>query len=323
MIKLKENKSHIIRILIFLILIMVADQITGRILKQLYFSQKTGQGKHMSYILSDCNADVLIFGNSRAQHHYDPKIIADSLNMTCYNAGIDGGHSILMPYYQLKIILNRYTPKIILIELDPSFVMGVRENEYDLFSVLLPYYHLYPELKPLIKKRSKWEEIKMLSKIYPYNSEITEIIRFNTNIDAQRNWIFNGYIPIKNKQMKMSSVNISQNELFESFADPEKIKALGSIIKMCENKNIELYFINSPIFYSEQKKTEDIAGSTRQVLEVLKVCNAKYNDYSLNPLFKGQLQLFADNLHLNESGATKFSQIIGKALKQRKFDTNN
>lgn len=315
--KLKINRLRIIKVLSFILLIVIADQITGKILKHLYFSQKTGQGQNMSYILSDCKADILIFGNSRAQHHYDTKIISDSIGLTCYNAGIDGGHSILMPYAEIQVILKRYIPKIIIIEFDPSFVMEYRKSEYDRFSVLLPYYNIYPELQPLIQKRGPWEKVKLLSEIYPYNSNIIGMIRMNTNIDANRKWIFNGYIPIKDKQMNESMINIGIEHATQSKADPDKIKALEDIIQLCKNKKVALFFINSPIYQTAQENNGNIAGSTKQVIKLLTKQNTTTIDYSKDPQFIGQMALFADRLHLNEKGAIKYSQIIGGLLKNK------
>lgn len=315
--KLKINRFRIIKVLSFLLLIVITDQITGKILNHLYFSQKTGQGQNLNYILSECRADILIFGNSRAQHHYDTKIISDSLNLTCYNAGIDGGHSILMPYALIKVMLNRYTPKVIIIEFDPSFVMEYRKSEYDRFSVLLPYYYIYPNLQPFIKKRSPFEQIKLLSGIYPYNSDIIGLIRMNTDIDANRKWIFNGYIPIKNKQMNESMVSIPIDYGTKARADPDKIKALENIIQLCKNKGTKLFFINSPIFQAAQENVENIAGSTKEVKDLLTKLKATSIDYSKDTRFIDQIALFADRLHLNENGATKYSQIIGSLLKNK------
>ena len=54
-----------------------------------------------NHALKDCKADILIFGASQAQHNYNPRIIRDSLRMSCFNAGQDGGHSILLQFAQI------------------------------------------------------------------------------------------------------------------------------------------------------------------------------------------------------------------------------
>lgn len=117
---MNQNFSRIIKIVSFFIIIVVADKASGLVLRKLYFNQSAGQDFSLNYALSKCNADVVIFGNSRAQHHYDSRIISAGLKMSCYNAGLDGGHSIILPDAEIKVLTERYTPKIIILEFSPQ-----------------------------------------------------------------------------------------------------------------------------------------------------------------------------------------------------------
>src|SRR5664280_2748246 len=91
---------------------------------------------------------------------------------------MDGGGGILLPYAQIEVLLNRYTPKIIIVETD-SNEMEYRASDYDNLSILLPYYHVYPELQPIILLRSPFERVKLLSGIYPFNSDIMNLVQYN------------------------------------------------------------------------------------------------------------------------------------------------
>ena len=141
------NKKYFLQRICFLLIIIVADHVSGHFLQYLYFSQKTGNKQNLNYSFADCKSDVIIFGSSRAQHHYDTKIFSDSLHMSCYNAGMDGGHSILLSYAQISVILKRYQPKLIIVEMSPEMVY--HSVDYDKLKVLLPYVKKYPELDSL------------------------------------------------------------------------------------------------------------------------------------------------------------------------------
>lgn len=300
-------KIVILKILVFIFLVVGADQLTGVFLEKLYFSQKNGQGKELNYVFSECKADILIFGNSRAQHHYDSEIITRISKKSCYNAGQDGGHSILLPLAQLKIIINRYSPKIIILELDPSSFAYSQEN-YEKLSILLPYYNQYSIIRPIIELRSPYEKIKTLSGIYPYNSNIINIVRYNTNTSASRNKSFNGYIPINKNMTKTDLLKNNMISNTQSICDTNLLNALNEFILCCKYHNIELFIINSPVFGCNVD-----VGSTMvvgQVIKVIKKKNVKYLDFSKDSFFCNRPELFADRMHLNDKGARIFSRLI-------------
>ena len=128
-------------------------------------------------------ADMLIIGSSRANHHYVPSVFEDSLKISFYNAGRDGNGT----FYQLallKTILKRYTPKIIVFDYSSVFVKGA--EEYDQMASLLPYYRTHKEIQPLVEMKSPFEKIKLLSEIYPFNSQLLTISVGNLKMNKKR-----------------------------------------------------------------------------------------------------------------------------------------
>ena len=55
------------------------------------------------------NANILIYGSSRAQVHVSPLIISDSLGRSCYNLGLTG-HNFWAQYFRHKELL-KYPPR--------------------------------------------------------------------------------------------------------------------------------------------------------------------------------------------------------------------
>ena len=72
------------------VLVFLGDLIIGTSLDYLYQNVKSGLFYTTSYSINKSTADILIFGNSRANHHYNPKIIEEETGLTCYNTGRDG-----------------------------------------------------------------------------------------------------------------------------------------------------------------------------------------------------------------------------------------
>ena len=308
------NKKYFLQSICFLLIIIVADHVSGHFLQYLYFSQKTGNKQNLNYSFADCKSDVIIFGSSRAQHHYDTKIFSDSLHMSCYNAGMDGGHSILLSYAQISVILKRYQPKLIIVEMSPEMVY--HSVDYDKLKILLPYVKKYPELDSLTTLITPYESYYMLSAIYPFNSMLIDLIRFNTNIDANRGWIVNGYIPIKNKMINAEMLKNGIEEVSNAAVDNHKLTALNYIIDACKKRSIPLYLINSPEFIINRENTAVNSTSGKAVMNLIKNTQANFIDYSGDTAFLGKTDLFADVKHLNENGATRYSQKIASLLKK-------
>jgi hypothetical protein len=86
-------------ILLLVILIAICDQLLGYGLQSLYFSLKKGQYAQTTYSIDSTSQDVVIFGSSRALHHYASTLLSEELNQSVYNAGRDGQ---FVPYYRTR-----------------------------------------------------------------------------------------------------------------------------------------------------------------------------------------------------------------------------
>lgn len=242
--------SRGIKILVFVSFIVLIDQIFGFFLRYFYFKQIAGQNYTLTYAFKECKSDILIFGASQAQSNYDTRIISDSFKMSCFNAGQNGGHSILLQNAQIEVITKRYVPKAIILEFNPKNVVRF-PGDYDRLQILLPYYKCYPELRPLMCLRSPYEKIKLLSAIYPFNSNIINIIRFNTNSNAARKKDFEGYVPIKNKTMSIDLQNNKPKTISNNIIDNNMLNALKNIISICKEKKLN-YLLLALLFFTKQ-----------------------------------------------------------------------
>ena len=97
-------KKYIAKIFIFFVIMVSLDVVVGVLSDYLVTNAKSGATQKSEYICEKTKEDILIFGSSRAVHHYNPLIIQDSLNMTCYNCGYDacGMGSPCKPEYWIK-----------------------------------------------------------------------------------------------------------------------------------------------------------------------------------------------------------------------------
>lgn len=305
--QLIDFKKFCIQLVIFTLIVFIADQIGGRALSWLYFKQNHGFLYKTTYTFNKVNTPVLIIGSSRANHHYYPQVFEDSLKLGCFNSGLDGGHIF---YYDaaLRCILKRYTPKIIVLDFLPQELENNPED-YDHLSVLLPYYSTHPEIRDLIMLRSRYERIKLFSSIYPYNSLIIPSLTGSLDLHHKAAYEIRlkGFDPGYNGVLKEKLKTV----YYKNEIDTNTVNTLQSFIKECSGHKIKLFIIVSPVFtnYKNQSESISIAKNIANHYEV-KLWNYSQDNYFLN-----HRELFNDIAHLNPKGAEIFSKIVAERIK--------
>ncbi len=300
----KMQLSFLFKIVIFLLILAIFDFGVGSLLKYFYFKQQSGFLARTNYSINETTADVLIFGASTANHQYYPDVFEERLNLSYYNVGRDGT-SILYHYALLNAILKRYTPKIIILDIRRE--LAIKPDGYDRLSMLLPYYDKHPEMDEIIELRSPYENLKMISKVYPYNSLLFAIFAGNSEHFKDRNKDIKGYLPLSrvwDEPIETITTPIL-NEL-----DTIKIKKFESFIQTCIDAKIKLYIVISPNFF----KMEYIDVADKKAIEIAQRYKVKYIDYSQDSLFLANSKYFADIHHLNSNGAILFSNKIADII---------
>jgi len=299
----KKNvfKKFLLKLMFLFTIVFVFDFIIGNILSQYYFKQQRGADYLTTYAIDSTKADLLILGSSRANHHYRPDIFEKRMNTSYYNAGRDGNF-IFYHYAILKSVLSRYAPKIIILD----FIHGEfskNQDSYDRISSLLPYYKSHPELRPVIELKSRYEKIKLLSSIYPYNSLLLIIAGGNKMFSEKKKEDIEGYVP-KSTVWNHSIQN--EDSTFEYEIDSTKIKIFDSFIKDCLNSKVRLYIVCSPYFL----KSNHQDYSVKLAIQIAQHNNVQFFDYSQDSTYINSPMLFADPNHLNDNGAKIFSNSL-------------
>lgn len=281
-------------------LIILCDQMVGKILRFFYFKQESGDGYRTTYAIDSTTTDIIIFGSSRANHSYVPEIFEKELNYSCYNSGRDGNY-ILYNYAIFKMIINRYHPGIVIFDIQPEGILN-NKTEYDRLSILLPYYKTHNEIRRIINFRGPFEKIKFISAIYPFNSLILQIVMGNLERNKVRRPDFNGYIPLKGE---IPNKMIDTTYYPSGMIDKNITNALEDIIYTCSEFKIDLKFVFSPVYSIIQDNT--------YVDLISELCNKNtipFYNMSNDSIFINNPGYFYDTGHLNDHGARVFSAIL-------------
>lgn len=297
-----SKRSKIIRVFIFVGLVFIIDLVVGKGLKQIYFSTKSGVEYRTTYIIDSVKSECVILGSSRAAHHYIPTIIADSIQMSCYNAGIRA-RILYFQYEMLKCMLDRYTPKLVVLDSSPFEITFTGADKPD-FTSLSPYYETNNSIRNSINQSDPLSRLKYLSHIYAYNSNMHLLFdRFNPDKTES----INGFVPVAGvtKNKKREDIKLS------GVVDDNKVKTLENFIALCRQKNVKLIVIQSP-WFKEIKKD----ACYYKFENILKQQGVDYIDLSQMSEFDHYVY-FKDYGHLNDKGAIIYSEIVASKLKQQ------
>ncbi len=305
-----------------LILVYVLDLFLGYLAKKSFFSLKYGQYAQMTYAIDSTNQDIIIMGSSRASHHYESSLISEALNMSVYNAGRDGQ---FIPYNcaLLDAISLRSKPKMLILDVN-VWDLAPNDEKYEKLAMLLPYYSNHPEFLKYIEEISKWENLKILSKSYPYNSTlfVTAYDHLFTNLDAESDY---GFVPLKRTigkkdfevyQIKKAIYDLKrekENVPFDSKAINYYAYFLAKVVAL----QIPTYVIISPTLLKEPNTKEKLKLETMAKLYPM----VKFIDFSLDSAFNNQYESFADEFHLNQAGANEFSLKLSDLLLAHRSET--
>ncbi|MBJ2172605.1 hypothetical protein JBL43_00035 [Aureibaculum sp. A20] len=297
-------KKIVLNISLVFIVVGIFDFLIGNTLRFFYFKESSGLHYRTTYAIDSTQADVLIFGASTANHHYVPQVFENSLNMTYYNTGRDG-QGILYQLAVLKSILKRYKPSVII--LDHTARFNNSEKDFERLSALLPYYKDHKEIRAIIEKKSSFEQIKLLSNIYPYNSNMLTIALGNLEFNKKRKPDIKGYVELNGIwEGALDSIN-NKGDINN---DIIKIRALEEFIELSKNSGANLFIIKSPVFKISPNNIDSLL-TTISLKHKIPFYNFKQDSIFLNNPF-----LFKDLVHLNKEGATVISNIICDSIKQ-------
>jgi len=283
-----------------LLIVFLLDFSIGSILRYFYFKQETGRQFRATNAIEKTTADVLIFGSSRAYHHYVPSIMEDSLNHSCYNTG-SPGQFILYNYATLQAVLKRYSPKLIVFDVSIGDLSEGKES-YDRLSFLLPYYKDHPEIRSVVELKGPLEKYKLISSIYPFNSAFLMITGGNMSYFKKKSVDMKGYKPLERNWNKPLSIRSPETYKLDTI----KEKIFLSFIEDCRNAGTKLLLVCSPNFVKYNKPDYSIAVMKKYALNK----NITFLDFTNDTSFINHPDLFDDPGHLNAAGSVIFTKKI-------------
>lgn len=282
--------------------VVVIDFCFGIVMKSVLASTIKGDWGRRNYIMNTCNEELLIFGASRAVHHYDTKILSDSLHMSCYNCG-DDGMGIIVHLPRFKKIIQRYQPKVVIYEVAPSIDYVQHDNTR--FLGLLRPFSDDDIIKEVIQDIDKKDLLFLHSNLYKYNSSFIEILSqcFSRFPGTAKDFT---YAPLVSVMQHDPGPTSFENLKLDSI----KYNYLSELADICHSNGVKLFFAASPWY---RMKESDV------YVPLYKLCKEKkvlFFNHNFDTKFIFEKDYYNDAAHLNQKGAETYTSIIAHEIKE-------
>ncbi len=295
-------KKFLVRVSVFFVLVFFCDHLVGFVLYELLCNVKSGSFVAVKKVSEGVDADIVVMGSSRAQHHYDPRVIQDTLEMSCYNVGKDGS-GILLMYGRYRMLKRKHIPRYVLYDVN-GFDFGKFKGDYNFLYGLRPYWGEDPVVDSLICLYDKTERLKNFALCHRFNRGLFTLLGGNyvpVVVDGA-----NGFIP--NSWDMKHDIAVSQIDP-PTVVDSFRIRCLERFLMDCEGKTQVIFYV-SPYY----KRTSDKDFSP--VVELARKYKVPFINHCSDTAFVWHQEYFCDATHLNHRGAAAYSKVVASELKE-------
>lgn len=244
------------------------------------------------------NADIVIFGDSRAGCHFNTVKMDSILNMSCCNLGLAGYsfdyqfHFVVKPYLR-----HNSRPKLIVLELSPQDFFDKRNPKFD-YS-FLPYiwkdeFQYYFDV---------CNEVSPIYKYLPFKYYGLGIGTLKTLMKPDRtNALYKDcFDPLYSEYS--NNFNLLPGWEIEN---DKSVNSLKNFVMYCDRESIPLILVCSPMHKTDFYDKCDMSNYRNLVQTAAP--NVPFLDYSL--MFDSDTDYFSDPTHLNCNGSDIFTTII-------------
>ncbi|TKG95422.1 hypothetical protein EYV94_08235 [Puteibacter caeruleilacunae] len=247
------------------------------------------------------DAEVIIIGDSRASHHYVSQIIKDSLKMDAYNCGLDGTN-FLYHYCLVTSIINRADkPRVIMLDINPDeFFESDNEEQGAGLVELYPFYPQNKHVQNVIHSIGPWEQMKMLSGMYRYNSRLIMFAQRLMGTDYKSTGGYEAFPISANRVPKKYTKQYCLTDGIKQ----DYYRKINELKERCEAEGVRLVLSFSPMLIQSNILQTKVYKTLNESVGIV-----NNNDFLEDP------SLFNDNVHLNHNGAVEFTNKIVKELR--------
>ena len=267
------------------------------------------------YDYPDDTFDVIVLGPSVMKNAVQPVILYEDYGIASYNLSC-GNQSLACSYYVLQNAIEKDSPELVVLDMTyAEEIFVVRgENAIHYLTDRMPYTNIWRNqmIEELVTERSKLE---YYFPFYSYHTRWKELTTsdFTASGDYQ---VYTLGAKISGRTMSYDSALFTRYDTEASLGEIPR-EYFEKIIALCKENDIDLLLTCCPVVADSGSVSEATYNERLAIMEEVAVIAAENDIPFLNFLDNPDaLNLdvyndFQDGVHLNLSGADKFTDFIG------------
>jgi hypothetical protein len=313
----KGAVSGVFRVAAFLALLGVCMVLLNALLDGATRRVTTGDiGVWNRIVRGDINAQVLVSGSSRAQTHYDPRLMSQQLGLSAFNIGLNGSQTD-MQLARLKTYLrHNHAPRLLIHNMD-AFAFQVSHGEvYDPGQYVA--YLDEPDLRVALSRVSPelWK-----SQYLPLYGYAATDLRLGWLLGL-REWLFgaksdhliDGFAPRTTAWTgDFERFRAANTNGVHVAIKPEGVREVEELLALCKSRGIQVVLVYSPEYREMQKMTSNREEILARIDAISRRYGATFIDYSDSPI-SARRDYFYNSQHLNATGAEAFTRDLASRL---------
>nr|WP_321451520.1 hypothetical protein [uncultured Carboxylicivirga sp.] len=307
----KSTLTFVMKFVLFFILVtFILDKLVyislNKVSDQIYSGQGIGKVNH--YLKVKDKADLLVFGNSRANHNIDPSVISNN----GFNIGVDG-RKIAFPSVLIKMLNKK--EQIVLLHIDPENAFNTNYLGEDVDG-LLSKYNRIDVVTDMIDSLNRNKIIQKFYWSLGYNGLFFSILK-NFFVEKYDYTVYTGYDPlyITKEQAKMFKKTLER----ESLDTADSIFVMNDIYSnlindvrdFCNDNDKRLIVFTSPK-YKDNCKMDNVIFK-----RIMEEKGVTYYDYTDLFTKNNNIEYWFDEIHLSNVGAEIFTATIKQMLQTK------
>ena len=290
-------KKTFLWFVLFLMGLVAIDFLSGLVSKPLLLDEPDAGSNHSNFkqSLYDKDADILLLGASKANHHYINDSLEQHFRMSVFNCGIDGDN-IVTSRTQFDAMKERRLPKMVILDLSGGQLGSDWESVFLTHKV---YEGIEPHYTSVAKEYlSTKRRIMLLSSLYKLNEEIPDLLL--SYIQGQNG--NNGFSPLLGTNANISHITKTDKKPY--VIGEVQRDNLDYIVSCCKEHSIKLVVVYSPTLITYNN------GVTQSFADYCSENNVPFFNYESDTLYTNHPEYFKDYNHLNIIGAKVFTKDI-------------
>lgn len=262
------------------------------------------------------NAQLLIYGSSRAWVQFSAAILQDSLGLSAYNMGIDGHNFGLQYFRHTEFLRGNPKPEIIIQEVD-IFSLQKRPDLYN-YAQFLPYMLWNKEIRRNTSSYagfSSWDFYAPLIRYCVEYEAFAESIKQLCCAKSSPPSRHLGYRGINLAWSNDLALARSKMDSYEVVPDTATCVLFDTFLAECRENGIRVVLVYPPEYIEGQQFVKNRAEVIDRYRHIARRHELLFLDYSDDSLCFDK-QYFYNALHLNKRGSELFTATLAHDLKK-------